>query len=229
MQTGTPLAWTLRAIARLERAGDVRGARLTEPGLARWSRVARKSGLVELIGLLHEDLAGAFPIPFDLSAWAEDPLAGLDGAAAEALIRAAVEEPAGQSGAAFLRAACRAMGLPAGGDPGSLPKIQPHQRAVELPGGGGRIGLRQVTDWGVSLERNLIFVVEGEAERVAVGLAIVECRSNRPAVWTPAELLAAAGRGERFDHVFGLRGHAGAERLAGALAARPGGLEARWA
>lgn len=223
MPPDPPLAWTLRAIARLERDGKVRGPRLTEPGLERWQRIAGRLGLADFIALLHEDLAAAFPVPFDLDAWRARPISTLAEAEAADLIQQALAQDT-TTPQGFLRGACRALGLAAGGDIANLPKVQPHQRAVELPGAGGRIGLQQVIDHQIALERNLIFVADTDEERVAVGLAVVECRSNPPAVWTSSEFAAAVARGERFDHVFGVQGHASAE----ALAARTG-VEVRWA
>src|SRR4051812_25836199 len=67
------LAATLRSIARLEAAGE-RPPRLTEPDHARWDRFRRKLGWRAFIEILHEDLAGAFPVPFDLTRWPENPL-----------------------------------------------------------------------------------------------------------------------------------------------------------
>ncbi|MBK9367055.1 MAG: hypothetical protein IPN01_12165 [Deltaproteobacteria bacterium] len=65
MSQRPPLYWTLREIARLERGG-FRSPRLTEPGHARWHRVRRRLGWVDLIELVHEDLSATFPTAFDL-------------------------------------------------------------------------------------------------------------------------------------------------------------------
>lgn len=219
--TEEPLYWTLRAIARLERRGDVRGPRLTEPDLLRWNRVRRQLGAADFIALLHEDLAGPFPTPFDLDRWQRDPRVGLGESKARELIAAAIAEDEAAP-AAFLRQACRALGLPAGGDIADLPKVQPHQRALELPGTGGRVALRQALDHGVAIDRNVDFVADTDAERLAIGLAVVEVRANAPTIWSSAASIDRADR-PRYDHVFGVRGHAAAE----AWVARAG-LEARW-
>jgi hypothetical protein len=78
----TPLFWTLRAIARLERTG-LRPPRLTEHAQERWQRVRRKLGWVAFIELLHEDLAEAFPTSFALERWAAHPTTGLGDKAAQ--------------------------------------------------------------------------------------------------------------------------------------------------
>lgn len=220
-----PLAWTLREIARLERGGygpeALRPARLTEPDHERWHRVRRKLGWVAFIELLHEDLAEPFPTAFALDRWSEPPTTALDERAALALIDDAAR-PDDADRLAFLRNACRGLGLMDGGNIAALPKVQTHQRALELPGCGGRIAAHQViTNTGLSFHEHFTFVADSDAERVAIGLAAAELRANPPTIITQAELRA---RRPSFDHVFGIKGYPQAEQLASDL-----GLEARWA
>lgn len=217
-----PVLWSLRSIARLERRADLRPQRLTEPGLTKWHRMRRKLDYVDLIALLHEDLADAFPYPFDLTRWSSNPLANLDDTAARALIDAAVAED-GSSPQAFLRNTARALELPPGGSIAELPKVQAHQTALELPGAGGRIALQQALDYGVAIHDRFTFVADSDAERLALGLALVEVRANVPRVWTSDEAQQQIADGARFDHVFGVPGHPPAEALVRASA-----LEVRW-
>ena len=220
--TEKPLYWTLRAIARLERKGDLRQPRLTEPGLKKWHRMRRRLGFVDLIALLHEDLASAFPIPFDLSRWAADPLAGLDDGRAEALIQEAlvVDDASTQS---FLRQAARALGLPTGGAIAQLPKVQSHHNVLELPGCGGRIAAQQSIEHGVAIADRFTFVAGSDAEQVCIGLAVVEVRSNAPRVWSLDEASDELAKKARFDQILGVTDHAPALELAEAHA-----LEVRW-
>lgn len=218
-----PTAQLLRAIARLERKGDLRSPRLTEPGLMRWNRVRRKLDHVDFIALLCEDLAAAFPYPFDLSRWHEDPLGTLDDAAAAALISEAIAEDA-SAPQAFLRQAARDFGLPPGGNIADLPKVQPHQRALELPGTGGRVAAQQALEHGVAVHDRFVFVADTDAERACLGLALVEVRANPPEVITSEQALARLAKGERFDHVFGVKGHPSAMALV-----KQAGVEVRWA
>jgi hypothetical protein len=216
----SPILWTLREIARLERGG-LRPARLTEPGQERWQRVRRKLGWVAFIELLHEDLADAFPTSFALDRWSAHPTTGMSDPAALALVdeAARVDET---DRLAFLRLACRNLGLMDGGNIAALPKVQSHQQALELPGCGGRIAAYQVTTHaGLSFPEHFTFVADGDVERVAIGIAAAELRANVPKILTSAELLAAR---PRFDHVFGIKGYPAAERLAAEL-----GMEVRWA
>jgi hypothetical protein len=223
MSPPRPLSWTLREIARLERSG-LRPPRLTELDHERWHRVRRKLGWVAFIDLLHEDLAEAFPTSFALDRWSTHPTrdgAGLDDAAAKALIDEAAQADDADR-LTFLRLACRGLGLMEGGNIAMLPKVQTHQRALELPGCGGRIAAHQVTTHvGLSFHEHFAFVADTDAERVAVGLAAAELRANAPRILTTAEL-----RAERpaFDHVLGIKGYPSAESLASQL-----GLEVRWA
>lgn len=215
-----PLTWTLREIARLERGG-LRPPRLTEPEHERWHRVRRKLGWVAFVELLHEDLAEAFPTAFALNRWATHPSTGLDDAAAKSLVDEAGHADEADA-LAFLRVVCRGLGLMEGGNVAALPKVQAHQRALELPGSGGRIAAYQVTTHGgLSFPENFTFVADTDEERVAIGIAAAELRANAPRVLSSAEL-----RSERpkFDHVFGIKGYPSAEGLAAEL-----GLEVRWA
>jgi len=215
-----PLTWTLREIARMERGG-LRPPRLTEPEHERWHRVRRKLGWIAFIELLHEDLAEAFPTSFALDRWNSSPTAGLDEAAAKALIDEA-GRPDDADQLAFLRLVARGIGVMDGGNIAALPKVQTHQRALELPGCGGRIAAYQaVTHSGLSFHEHFTFVADTDAERVAIGIAAAELRSNVPKILSTAQVAAER---PRFDHVFGIKGYPSAERLAAEH-----GWEARWA
>lgn len=224
MSTSSVLAWTLREIARLERGDGEREAlrppRLTERDQVRWQRVRRKLGWVAFIELLHEDLAEAFPTAFALDRWAEHPSDGLDEAKALELIDAAAL-PDETDRLAFLRLVARGLGLRDGGNVAALPKVQPGQRALELPGTGGRIAAYQAINYGLSFHDRFVFVADTDAERVAIGIAAAELRANEPQILTSAELRSAR---TRFDHVFGIEGYPSADLLASELS-----LEVRWA
>jgi hypothetical protein len=215
------ILWTLRSIARLERAGGIRPPRLTEPGFAHWHRIRRRLGWRELIALLHEDLASAFPLPFELSSWQAPALAGLNEAEAERLVNeAAVVDDSDPH--AFLRAAARAFDLPSGGALSQLPRAMAHHKVLEL--GFGRIAAAQVIgQTGLAFHDQFVFVADNDAQRALIGLAAVEARANPPLVLTVAELRAQVQRGQRFDRVLGLPTPLH-EQLAGEL-----GLDAKWA
>ena len=197
-----PLRWTLREIARLERSG-LRPPRLTEADHERWHRVRRKLGWAAFIDLLHEDLAEAFPTAFALDRWSSPPTAGLDEATALRLIDDATAAD-NDDRLTFLRLACRGLELMDAGNIAALPKLQTHQRALELPGCGGRIAAYQATTHaGLAFHEHFTFVADTDAERVAIGLAAAELRANVPKILTRAELAAER---PKFDHVFGIKG-----------------------
>ena len=224
MPTHPALPWTLRAVARLERAGGVRGPRLTEPGFAKWHRIRRNLGWRDFAAVLHQDLAETFPLSFDVDSWRRDPFADLADDEAGALIDAAAAPEAGDAHA-FLRAAARGLGLPAGGAFSSLPRPLPRERVLELPGACGRIAASQVIGQaGLSFHDQYVYVADTDEERALVGLAAVEARANPPRVLTSDDLRAQVRRGVRFARAQGSRGWAPAEALVAEL-----GLEARWA
>lgn len=220
MSNPTLLRWTLREIARLERRGH-RPPRLTEPDHERWDRVRRKLGWVPFIELLHDDLAEEMPPSFALDLCSQRPTDGLDEATAKALVDEAMQ-PDGTDTLAFLRSACRGLGLMDAGNVASLPKVQSNQRALELPGCGGRIAAYQIATYpGLSFHEHFVFVADSDAERIAIGIAAAELRANPPRILKRDELRAG---GLSFDHVLGIKGYAPAEEVAATL-----GLEVRWA
>ncbi|MCC6553049.1 MAG: hypothetical protein IT372_08510 [Polyangiaceae bacterium] len=214
-----PLETTLRSVARLEAAG-LRQPRLTEPDLARWNRFRRKLGWRAFIEILHEDLAGSFPVPFDIERrWLIDPFEGLTEEQAEAMaIEAARSGSAPIDAPVFLRECARALGLPDTASFSGLPRVQPHHRVLELPGAGGRIAAALCSAGsGLVFHQQFTFVADTTAEIVGVGLAAVELRANEPRILTTPELRAAVRGGESFDQVLGLRGSGAAVEIAGAL------------
>lgn len=205
---------TLRSIARLEVA-RVREPRLTEPDHARWHRFRRKLGWRAFVEILHEDLAGAFPIPFDLAKWPDSEISDLTEADAERLIAEAARSVAAPIEATvFLRECARILGLPTSGTFSELTKVQPQHRILELPGSGGRVAAALcAANTGLVFHTQFTFVAGSTAEHVAIGLAAVELRANEPRILTVAEFRAAKFGSQSFDRVFGLRDSALAVEL----------------
>ncbi len=207
------LTWTLRAIARMERdtARVLRRPRLTEPGWSTWRRIAGRSGIAEFIGLLHDDLAGAFPTAFDRARWPSDPLVGMVDSDVTAFAQDALVDD-GSDTITFLRLAAASLGLPAAGPVSSLPKVQAHQRVVELPGTAGRIAAQQVlTHSDLSFDRQFVYVADTFAERLLIGIAALELRSNPPEIIKTADLRALLASDSRIDRAFGLQAASAAE------------------
>ncbi len=192
---------TLQAIARLE-AADVRPPRLTEAGHEKWLRFRRKLGWRHFIELLHEDLANAFPMPFDTRRWESALIDALSEDEAEALVEECAVPPSADT-ATFLRDRAQALGLAHGGALSDVPKVQPRHQVLELAGSGGRIAAAQCLQHeGLALHQNFTFVARSEAERIAIGLATVELRANEPLIVASVDDLPAK---TRFDRVVGLR------------------------
>ncbi len=195
---------TLGAIARLEVA-DVRPTRLTEPEFAKWARFRRKLGWCDFIRLLHEDLAEAFPEPFDITRWGLDPFENLEEATAKALLDKAAT-PAKAQGPAFLKDQAQALGVASGGSLTEVPKIQARHKVLELPGAGGRIAAHQCASHGLAYDKNFTFVADSLAERVLIGLGAVELRANAPTIIDLAGLDELIEKDAKFDRVVGLKG-----------------------
>lgn len=216
MSMTTPyLAWTLRAIARMERdtGRSNKPPRLTEPDFAAWHRIQQHLGWVDFIGLLHDDMATAFPVGFSLANWTCNPLADLAEAEGKSLIDEAIQANHGDT-MAFLRAAAADVGLPAGGSIADLPKVQPFHKVLELPGSAGRIAAHQVlTHSDLSLDRQFILVADSDAERLCIGLAAAELRSNPPQVLTSAQAKDLIAGGQRLDRLCGVPGSPAAVAL----------------
>ena len=184
----------------------------------------RKLGWRDLIALLFEDLADAFPYPFDLSLRDEDPLSDMTDAVAESLIARAVE-PDDADTLTFLRRAARDLGLLDGGDISDLPRARPGRPVLELPGSVGRIAAYQALQHDeLSFHDPFVFVADTDAERTLVGLGAVELRANPPRVLSSDQLREVLSEGEQFERVVGVSGD---ER--GAALAEELDLEVRWA
>ena len=223
----TALHWTLRAIARMERdtTRTLRRPRLTEADWSSWRRIAGRAGTAEFIRLLHDDLASAFPTAFDLQRWPSDPVAGLGEAEAIEIAESALAADNGDT-LSFLRTAAAGLGLPASGPISSLPKVQAHQRIVELPGTAGRIAAHQVLTYSdLSFDRQFVFVADTFAERLLIGLAALELRSNPPEILVTTDLKALLASDSRIDRAFGMQN---APEAQGAIdAVRASGKEVR--
>ena len=221
MSAVNPLTWTLRSIARIEGPDGLRKPRLTEPGHVKWHRMRRRLDWIDFIELLHEDLAAAFPWPYDLGRWQTSPLSALTPKTAEELVGEAAR-PDDSDALTFLRTAARALGLPAGGNIADLPRVASHQKVLELAS--GRIAFQQVQAHSdLAFHEQFTFVADSDAERLLIGLASVELRSNPPRILSPAELRQRHADGQRFDRILGIKGHTWAEALADQLK-----LEVRW-
>jgi hypothetical protein len=181
---------------------------------------------VDFIELLHEDLSATFPTAFDLGSWSRRPTEGLSDDEARSLIEEACR-PDDSDTFGFLRAAARGLGLHDGGNIAALPRLAPHQRALELPGAGGRVAAYQVLTHGLSLREHFSFVIGSDEDRVAIGLVAAELRADAPRVFAVDPLLPA--HISDVSMVFGVRAAPGVEDVAARVIAAAPSLEVRWA
>jgi hypothetical protein len=209
----------LSSVARLEAAGE-KPARITDPDHQRWARFRRSLGWRDYVEVLLDDAAGSFPEPFDLSRWAQRPL-NLTSDAAELLVRRNAQSSADDP-ATYLRKQAEALGLSSRGALSDLPVVQPRETVLELPGSGGRLMAHLALSQGnLDVQRQFTLVAATPAERLLIGLSIVEARANAPTIWTSAALPTHLEKA-RFDRVFGLTvaadgwAHVDAGRLDGA-------------
>lgn len=207
MEPHTPVLLALQSIARLERAG-VRPPRLTEPGHVSWLRIRRSLRWVDFIAILFQDLATAFPYPFDLARWEINPLRQLPEFVAQDLLAQAMM-PDLSDPLVFLRNAAKSLDFSIQGAIADLPRVQPHQRVLELPGSFGRIAAQQVLhNPTLAFHEQFTFVADTDEGRLLIGLAAVEMRSNEPRIVSSAELLSGDPprlSDPRIDRAFGLR------------------------
>jgi hypothetical protein len=192
----------LQSLGRLERAGVPPHPRLTDPDHRLWRAFQRKLGAADFVALLFQDAAQSFPVPF-----AHPGLLGdLSPELAADLVDQATLPPDGDS-LVFLRLAARRLGRPDGGVLNSLPRIQAHERVLELPGTSGRAAAwlsSQHAD--LRFDTNFAFVADALEDHVLVGLAAVEARAGRPELLSGDELRVALARGRSFDRVVAHRG-----------------------
>lgn len=210
---GAPLQAVLQSIARLEAADIPPRPRLTDPDRALWNTFKRKLGPKDFIALLLEDGAHSFPVPFDANRWSSDPLESLDDDDADRLIDT-TRAPVGGDSNHFLRSAAALLGLPTGGRLADLPRVQPHERVLELPGTSGRAAAYLTARHADLAYDAFTFVALDDADRVLVGLGAVEQRANEPTVWSEAELRRALAGGAPFDRVIAQREHPAGATLA---------------
>jgi len=198
----------LASIARLEAAG-IRPPRLTEPEHQRWQRFRRNLSCSDLIDLLHQDLAMAFPEPFG-----RHQACDLDDEQAKALLLEAAS-PSEEPSSRFLLRQAEALRLPTGGALSNAPQLQPQHQILELPGSGGRLSAYLCArDQSLGFDRQFTLMADSEEERCLIGLVTVELRGNAPRVWSSEQLEEELAKGARFDRVLGLKAAPGAQRWA---------------
>lgn len=165
----------IHALARDEARGR-RPARLTEPGLATWSRFRGRLRSDDLLRLLFEDAAVLHPVPFDPAVLrgglSLDRLA--DGLADEWLSALSTLNLTA-SPADYVAAQAKLLGVTTRLARAELHVVKQHQRALELPGTGGQIMHHLVTtSEGLSPQVNFTVACGTWQEQALAGIIGVE-------------------------------------------------------
>ncbi len=206
----TPALLALHAIGRLERGGVPPQPRLTDPDHRLWNSLRRKLGPADFVALLFHDAAQDFPVPFSHPRLLEQE----DAAVAAALIEEATRPPEVAT-TEFLRQSARRLGRPDNNSLTRLPRIQPHERVLELAGTSGRGAAWLVGQHAdLRFDANFVFHEDCVQDHVLIGLAAVECRSGRPELLSTAALRVVVQDGRTFDRVICHRGFDPSVRLA---------------
>lgn len=163
------------ALARDEAAGR-RPVRLTEAGLATWSRFKGRLASADLLRILFEDAAVLHPVPFDPAALrgglSLERLA--DGLADEWLASIANLDLAA-SPADYVTAQAKLLGVTTRLARAELHVVKRHQRVLELPGTGGQLMHHLVTSCeGLSPQVNFTVACGSWQEQTLAGLIGVE-------------------------------------------------------
>jgi hypothetical protein len=163
------------ALARDEAAGR-RPARLTEPGLATWTRFRGRLRSEDLLRILFEDAAVLHPVPFDpgtlRGGLALDRLA--DGLAQE-WIAAVSKLNLSASAADYVIAQAKLLGITTRLARADLHIVKRHQRVLELPGTGGQLMHHiATTSEGLSPQVNFTVACGSWQEQALAGLIGVE-------------------------------------------------------
>lgn len=169
-------AAVLHALARDEVAGR-RPQRLTEPGLAVWSRFRGRLRGIHLLQLVVEDAAVLQAIPF---AYRQLPEADIDldrlqEPQAEQWLQELRKLDLEASTADYIRAQAQLLGLPTRLARADLHQVKPHQKVLELPGTGGQLAHHLVTTQSdIFLQNNFLIACGSWQELTLAGLVASE-------------------------------------------------------
>lgn len=210
LRRGTWTAALLHSLARDEAAGR-RPSRLTEPGLATWSRFRGRLLAADLIDLLFEDAAVLHRIPFDAAVVDERlKLDRLSDAVADDWLHAISSLDLETSGVDYVGEQARLLGVATKLARSDLHVVKPHQKVLELPGTGGQLAHHLVsTQRDLTLQDNFAIACGSWQELTLAGLIALDLGAPHPDFISRAEPdgLRDAGhplRQRNFDFVVGV-------------------------
>ena len=207
----------LHALAREEAAGR-KPQRLTEPGMATWSRFKGRLGPADFLRLLCEDAAVLHPVPFGgRGLTPELDLERVTDAQAGAWLAELPSLELQASGADYIAAQARLLGVTTKGAKAELHQVKSHQRVLELPGTGGQLAHHLVTTQpNLVLQTNMVIACGTWQEQVLAGLVALDLGSPTVELIHRATALDMSDpsmplRQQRFDFVVGLDSAKGGE------------------
>lgn len=201
------VAAALHAVAREEQKGRW-PQRLLEPGRATWAAFHGRLDERALVQLLLEDAAVTHPHPFrrDALFGAIEPVDLVPVELARRWVETAPDLELALSSAEYVQAQARLLGVTTRFARSDLPAMQPHHRALELPGTGGQLAHHIVsTQQGLTIRDNFIVACGTREELTLAGLVATELGvgGDLPFVLDP-ELTTTLANASPFDFVFGL-------------------------
>jgi hypothetical protein len=129
----------LHALAREEAAGR-EPKRLTEPGMATWTRFKGRLGPADFLRLLAEDASVLHPVPFGGKHPAPElDLARVTRAQAGSWLNQLSTLDLGATGADYVAAQAKLLGIKTNQARADLYQDKEHQRILENPGTGGQL------------------------------------------------------------------------------------------
>jgi hypothetical protein len=207
---GVWAAALLHALARDEAAGRWQ-QRLTEAGLATWTRFRGRLTSSDFIELLFEDATVLHRTPFDPSVLGETIRPDLlPEAIADSWVKAAASLPLTTPPADYIARQARLLGLPTRMARSDLHVVKPHQKVLELAGTGGQLAHHLVSGQGdLTLQDNFTLACSSWQELTLAGIVALDLAAPHTDFIVPAgieELRSAehALRRRSFDFVIGL-------------------------
>jgi len=198
------------ALIRAELAGRV-PTRFTGDGIKRWEQFANELTHSDLLDLIVQDTAIAYPVPFGLIDKFDNSGKKPDTKSAEDIIQDALASR-NLSQESYLRKQAERLGIQLADSSisNALPDPEPHHRILELPGSGGWLTYLMVTqpESRVYLLENFQISCGSLYEVMLIGLIAFELNTppNQPLpVVQDPSLGDVLQPGQRYDWIIGLK------------------------
>lgn len=200
----THVAAMLHAVAREEKRGRW-PARLLEPHRATWNAFRGRLDDRAFIQLLLDDAAVTHPDAFRAAHEDGESADAIAGAVATRWLDDIVRAELDVTSAEYIEAQAQRLGIPTRFARSELKQLQPHHRALELPGSGGQLAHHILTtNDRVTLSQNFVIACGSPNEVLLAGLVATELGvgGDLPVRLDPTLTITLAER-THFDLVIG--------------------------